>query len=106
MEAAYIMVYLWKQAVEKAGNTDDLEAVRQAAYGQTFDAPEGLVTLNSNHHLSKFVRIDQVRADGLFKIVYETKAAVKPVPWNQLIQGTKGLACDWSNPAKGGKYKI
>jgi urea transport system substrate-binding protein len=106
MEAAYIMVYLWKQAVEKAGNTDDLEAVRQAAYGQTFDAPEGLVTLNSNHHLSKFVRIGQVRADGLFKIVYETKAAVKPVPWNQLIQGTKGLACDWSNPAKGGKYKI
>jgi len=28
MEAAYIMVYLWKQAVEKAGTADDLDKVR------------------------------------------------------------------------------
>lgn len=105
MEAAYIMVYLWKQAVEKAKSTD-LEAVRKAAIGQTFDAPEGLVTLENNHHISKFVRIGEVGDDGLFKIVSESKAAVKPVPWNQFVAETKGLACDWSNPAKGGKYKI
>jgi len=42
MEAAYIMVYLWKQAVEAAGTTD-VEAVRAAAIGQEFDAPEGPV---------------------------------------------------------------
>jgi urea transport system substrate-binding protein len=106
MEAAYIMVYLWKQAVEKAGTADDLEKVRTAALGQTFDAPEGKVTLENNHHLAKVVRIGQVREDGLFDIVFDTKTAVKPVPWNQFVKDTKGFACDWSDPAKGGKYKV
>ena len=105
MEAAYIMVYLWKQAVEKAGTADDLDKVKAGAYGQTFDAPEGKVTMNPNHHLSKFVRIGEVGEDGLFKIVFETKDAVKPIPWNQFVAETKGFACDWSDPKKGGKFK-
>ncbi len=105
MEAAYIMVYLWKQAVEKA-KTTDIEAVRKAALGQTFNAPGGTVTLENNHHLAKFVRLGEVAEDGLFKIVYETPKAVSPDPWNQLVAETKGYACDWSDPAKGGKYKI
>ncbi|NMF67271.1 urea ABC transporter substrate-binding protein [Brasilonema octagenarum] len=104
MEAAYIAVYLWKQAVEKAGSPD-LAKVRAAAYGQTIDAPEGKVTVNANHHISKVVRIGQVRDDGLFDIIYATPAPVEPVPWNQFVKETKGFACDWSDPAKGGKYK-
>ena len=104
MEAAYIAVYLWKQAVEQA-KTTDLEPVRKAAIGQSFDAPEGKVTLESNHHISKFVRIGEVADNGLFKIVYSTDKAVAPVPWNQFVAETKGLACDWSDPSKGGKYK-
>jgi len=104
MEAAYIMVYLWKQAVEKA-KTTDIEAVRKAAIGQTFDAPEGQVTLENNHHISKFVRIGEVADDGLFKIVYSTDKAVSPIPWNQYVAETKGYSCDWSDPKKGGKYK-
>jgi len=106
MEAAYIMVYLWKQAVEKAGTADDLEAVRMAAIGQTFDAPEGLVKMNANHHISKTVRIGQVRDDGLFDIVWSTKEPLDPIPWNQFVPATKGFACDWSDPNKGGKFKI
>ena len=106
MEAAYIMVYLWKQAVEKAGTADDLEAVRMAAIGQTFDAPEGLVKMNANHHISKTVRIGQVRDDGLFDIVWSTKKPIDPIPWNQFVPATKGFACDWSDPNKGGKFKI
>ncbi len=105
MEAAYIAVYLWKQAVEKAGTADDLTKVRAAAYGQTFTAPEGQVTLQPNHHLAKIVRIGQVKEDGLFEIVNATGSAVKPVPWNQFVEATKGFACDWSDPIKGGKYK-
>jgi urea transport system substrate-binding protein len=104
MEAAYIAVYLWKQAVEKAGTTD-LEKVRAAAVGQTLDAPEGKVTMDANHHISKIVRIGEVRQDGLFDIVYATPAPVEPVPWNQFVKETKGFACDWTDPAKGGKYK-
>ncbi|MDB9495579.1 urea ABC transporter substrate-binding protein [Spirulina major CS-329] len=105
MEAAYIMVYLWKQAVEEAGTTD-LEAVRAAAIGQTFDAPEGLVTMNANHHISKTVRIGEVNEEGLFDIVFSTDGPVDPQPWNQYVPETKGFACDWSDPEKGGKYKV
>jgi urea transport system substrate-binding protein len=105
MEAAYLMVYLWKQAVEAAGTADDLEAVRMAAIGQEFDAPEGKVKMYPNHHISKTVRIGEVRDDGLFNIVWSTEGPVAPIPWNQYVPETKGYACDWSDPNKGGKYK-
>lgn len=105
MEAAYIQVYLWKQAVEKAKTADDLDKVRVAALGQTFKAPEGTVTLENNHHLAKVVRIGEVRDDGLFDIVYSSDKAVAPIPWNQYVAETKGFACDWSDPSKGGKFK-
>ncbi|MEB3826179.1 urea ABC transporter substrate-binding protein [Phormidium sp. CCY1219] len=106
MEAAYIMVNLWKQAVEKAGNAADLEAVRKAAWGQTFQAPGGIVKLSPNNHLAKTVRIGEVGEDGMFKIIYATEAPVEPIPWNQYVAETKGFACDWSEPTKGGKYKM
>ncbi|MGD1903301.1 MAG: urea ABC transporter substrate-binding protein [Geitlerinemataceae cyanobacterium] len=105
MEAAYIMVYLWKQAAEKAGDAYDLEAVRAAAYGETFAAPGGTVTMNPNHHISKTVRIGEIRDDGMFEIVSATDAPVDPIPWNQYVPETKGFACDWSDPEKGGKYE-
>lgn len=105
MAAAYTAVYLWKQAVETAGTSEDLEKVREAVYGQTFEAPGGTVRMETNHHLSKFVRIGQVQEDGLFKVVYSTKSLVKPVAWNQFMSYSKGYACDWSDPTKGGKYQ-
>jgi len=105
MEAAYIAVYLWKQAVEKAKTADDLEKVRAAAYGQSLDAPEGKVMMNANHHLSKVVRIGEIEKSGQFKVVFSTDKAIAPVPWNQFVAETKGFACDWSDPKKGGKYK-
>jgi urea transport system substrate-binding protein len=108
MEAGYISVHIWKQAVEKAGTAGtptDLEKVRAAAYGQKFAAPEGPVTMNNNHHISKTVRIGEIRDDGLFEIVYETAKPVDPVPWNQYVADTKGFVCDWTktgvdNPGK------
>jgi urea transport system substrate-binding protein len=106
MEAAYMMLYLWKQAVEKAGDAYDLEAVRKAVIGQEFAAPEGLATMNANHHLSKTVRLGQVREDGLFDIVWATDGPIAPQAWNQYVEATKGYACDWTDPAKGEKYKI
>ncbi len=104
MEAAYTSVYLWKQAVEKAGTADDIPAVRSAAIGQSFNAPSGRVTLNRNHHLTKPCRVGQVQANGQFKIVYETRAIV-PQPWNQQVPETRGDACDWTDPKRGRRYK-
>lgn len=110
MEAAYISVNIWKQAVEKAGDAGtptDLEKVRQAAYGQKFAAPEGPVTMNTNHHISKTVRIGEIRDDGLFEIVSETPGPVDPLPWNQFVADTKGFTCDWtkSDVDNPGKFK-
>ncbi|MEO0708359.1 MAG: urea ABC transporter substrate-binding protein [Cyanobacteria bacterium J06649_5] len=104
MAAAYTAVYLWKQAVEAAGTTN-ISAVREAAYGQTFEAPGGTVTLQPNHHLTKPVRIGKIREDGLFEIVWTTEEPIPPTPWNQYVADTKGYACDWSDNSKGGKYQ-
>ncbi|MBW4513805.1 MAG: urea ABC transporter substrate-binding protein [Timaviella obliquedivisa GSE-PSE-MK23-08B] len=114
MEAGYISVNIWKQAVEKAGGAGsptDLEKVRAAAYGQAFDAPEGPVKMNNNHHISKTVRIGEVRDDGQFEIVYSTPQPVDPIPWNQFVTETKGFTCDWTKTdvksgETAGKYKI
>jgi urea transport system substrate-binding protein len=106
MQSAYIMVYLWKQAVEKSGTFANLNAVRAAALGQQIMAPEGMVRIENNHHLSKTVRIGQVRDDGLFEIIHSTDKPILPNPWSQLIKETKNYRCDWSNPQKGGKYQM
>eukprot|EP00933_Yihiella_yeosuensis_P059081 TRINITY_DN5_c0_g1_i1.p1 TRINITY_DN5_c0_g1~~TRINITY_DN5_c0_g1_i1.p1 ORF type:complete len:1247 (+),score=307.98 TRINITY_DN5_c0_g1_i1:184-3741(+) len=105
MEAAYISVKLWAQAVALAG-TFDLDAVRRSIIGQAFWAAEGEVTMESNHHISKFVRLGQVLASGDFKMVYESSRAVFPEPWNTFVKKSRGYACDWNDPVnKGGFYK-
>ena len=53
MEAAYFGVYVWKQAVEKAGRTD-VDAVRKPTYGQKFLAPGGEIKMDeANDHTHK-----------------------------------------------------
>lgn len=106
MEAAYLAVFLWRNSVETAKTASDLDKVRQAAIGQKYLGPGAEVTIQPNHHISKIVRIGQIRDDGLFDIVYETPEPVAPIAWNQYVAETKGFACDWSDPAKGGKYKM
>lgn len=82
-EAAYDAVYLWKAACEKAGSfevDDVLGAIRTGEI--SFNAPEGTVTINgTNQHLTKPVRIGEVREDGLIYEVYSTPAAVDPDPY-------------------------
>src|SRR5262245_41584262 len=88
MEAAYIGVYMWKQAVEKA-KSFDVDKVRVATYGQTFKAPSGITSKmdEKNHHLHKAVFIGEVKADGQFNVVWKTKGPVKAVPWSPYIPG-------------------
>jgi urea transport system substrate-binding protein len=93
IEAAYFGVYLWKQAVEKAGGTD-VDAVRQAAYGQEFLAPGGMVKLDErNHHTWKPVLVGEVLKDGQFKVVSRSQGLVRPEPWSEYTNPDKG--CDW-----------
>lgn len=80
IESAYLQVYLWKQAVEKAGMFE-VDRVREAAYGQTFAAPGGLVRIENNNHLWKTCRIGKILPNGQFQIVWTSEQPIKPLPW-------------------------
>jgi urea transport system substrate-binding protein len=88
MEATYIGMHMWKQAVEKAKSTDT-DKVIAAMAGQTFPAPGGFTsTMDAkNHHLHKPVFIGEVKADGQFNVVWKTPAPVKAKPWSPYIEG-------------------
>ena len=88
MEATYIGVYMWKQAVEKAKSTDT-DKVIAAMAGQTFKAPSGFDAKmdEKNHHLHKPVFVGEVKADGQFNIVWKTPGPVKAKPWSPYIAG-------------------
>src|SRR5690554_812272 len=86
MEATYVGINMWKQAVEKAGSTE-VDKVREAMAGQTFDAPSGyqLQMDANNHHLHKPVMIGQIRGDGQFDVVYKTPKTIAAEPWSPYI---------------------
>src|SRR5207247_10020721 len=74
MEATYIGIYMWKQAVEKA-KSFDVAKVSDALAGQTFKAPSGSVATmdEKNHNLQKPVYIAEGKADGQFNVEWTTK---------------------------------
>ena len=88
MEATYIGINMWAQAVKKAGSTD-VDKVIKAMAGQTFPAPGGFMSKmdEKNHHLHKPVFIGEVKADGQFKVVWKTPGPVKAQPWSPFIEG-------------------
>ncbi|MCY1512887.1 Aliphatic amidase expression-regulating protein [compost metagenome] len=90
MEATYVGIHMWAQAVKKAGTTDT-DKVRAAMYGQTFKAPDGFtLTMGENHHLYKPVMIGEVKGDGQFSVVWKTPKAVRAQPWSPFISGNEG----------------
>jgi urea transport system substrate-binding protein len=98
MEATYIGFNMWKQAVEQAGTTD-VDAVRQAMYGQEVpNLTGGIAVMNTNHHLSKPVLIGEVQDDGQFDIVWETEGTVVGDAWSDFLPESAKLTADWTYP--------
>ncbi|HOA95561.1 MAG TPA: transporter substrate-binding protein, partial [Quisquiliibacterium sp.] len=91
MEATYVGIHMWKQAVE-AAKTTDVDKVIAAMGGQKFKAPCGfeLTMDKTNHHLHKPVMIGEIRADGQFNVVYKTKGPIRAQPWSPFIPGNEG----------------
>jgi urea transport system substrate-binding protein len=91
MEATYLGIMMWKQAVEKAKSTDTDKVVAAMA-GQTYKAPSGITSKmdEKNHHLHKSVFIGEVQADGQFKVVWKTPGPVQADPWSDYIAENKG----------------
>jgi urea transport system substrate-binding protein len=88
MEATYVGVHMWKQAVEKA-KSFDTDKVIAAMAGQSFKAPDGFTIKmdEKNHHLHKPVLIGEVKADGQFNVVWKTPGPIKAQPWSPFIPG-------------------
>ncbi|SCE82249.1 urea-binding protein [Micromonospora matsumotoense] len=92
MEAAYVAVHLWKSMVEKAG-TFEVEKVRTASGGITYDAPEGLVTVDGpTQHIAKTARIGKVGGDGLITEVWNSGKPITPDPYLKSYPWASGLS--------------
>jgi urea transport system substrate-binding protein len=98
MEAHYIGFNMWAQAVEQAGTTD-VDAVRQAMYGQKVaNLTGGVAVMNTNHHLSKPVLIGEIQGDGQFDVVTSTDGVVVGDAWSDFIPESAKLTADWTFP--------
>ncbi len=99
MEATYIGIKMWAQAVLQAGTTD-VDAVRQAMGYQTFKAPSGYeIRMDpKNHHLHKPVFIGEIREDGQFDIVWQTDGPIRAEPWSPYLPDSAKKVADWTYP--------
>ena len=90
MEATYIGINMWKQAVEQAGTTD-VDKVIEAMGGQTFEAPDGYTVKmdETNHHLHKPVCIGEIQPNGQFDVVWQTDGPIRAQPWSPFIEGNE-----------------
>ena len=90
MEATYVGMMMWAQAVTKAKSTEP-DKVIAAMGGQTFNAPDGFEIKmdEKNHHLWKPVFIGEVQANGQFNVVWKTKGPIRAQPWSQYIEGNE-----------------
>lgn len=81
MEASFIGLHLWVQAVQSAESTNPA-LIYKTIREQSINAPQGIVSIDGrNHHLRKYIRVGQARTNGHFKIIWETEHAVRPVPF-------------------------
>ena len=98
MEATFIGFRMWAQAVAQAGTTD-VNAVRQAMYGQRFKAPSGFeVVMNTDHHLSKPVMIGKVNSSGTFDVIWQSINPVRADAWSKYLPESAKRTADWTFP--------
>src|SRR5262249_2009328 len=81
LEASYLGVHLWAQAVQAAGS-EDVADIRRALCGQRFQAPEGEVRVDPDtQHLWKTARVARITSKGTAQIVWPSVEPVRPVPF-------------------------
>jgi urea transport system substrate-binding protein len=98
MEATLIGFRMWAQAVVQAGTTD-VNAVRQAMYGQRIKAPSGFeVVMNTNHHLSKPVMIGKINSSGTFDIIWQSINPIRADAWSKYLPDSAKRTADWTFP--------
>ncbi|MBL8682146.1 MAG: urea ABC transporter substrate-binding protein [Myxococcales bacterium] len=111
MEAAFVGVQLWAQAVRSIGEFSP-RAARLGMLSQSVEAPEGVVAIDADTgHCWKSVRIGRARRDGQFDIVWNSDRPARPEPfpiyrseaeWQRFLRALyEGWGARWSAPARG-----
>ena len=95
MEAHVIGFNLWVKAVQKAGTTDTEKVIAALPGLETPNLTGGIAKLLPNHHITKPVYIGEVRADGQFDVVWQTKGTVPGDAWSDFLPSSKDIEADW-----------
>jgi urea transport system substrate-binding protein len=95
MESAYTQVYLWREAVEKAGSLSAADVRSVLEKNVSFEGPGGPVKIDpKNHHTFKRLRIGRVLPNQQFEILYESPEQLQPEPYPAFA--FPGWSCDWT----------
>jgi urea transport system substrate-binding protein len=99
MVAAYDGLMIWAQAAEEAG-TGDPKAVMSRFDRQSFDAPEGIVTIDPESRVTwRPFCLGKARSDGQFDLAWSIGKPIQPVTfvatrsraqWQGLLDELKG----------------
>ncbi|MBM3608766.1 MAG: urea ABC transporter substrate-binding protein [Alphaproteobacteria bacterium] len=95
MEAHVIGFRMWVKAVEKAGTIDPDKVIAALPGTEAPNLTGGISKMLPNHHITKPVMIGEIRADGQFDVVWQTKELVPGDAWSDFLPGSKDLIADW-----------
>jgi len=95
MEAHVIGFNMWVKAVEKVGTTDPDKVIDALPGIKAPNLTGGISEMLPNHHITKPVFIGEIRADGQFDVVWQTRGLVPGDAWTDYLEGSKDLEADW-----------
>jgi urea transport system substrate-binding protein len=95
MEAHVIGFNMWIKALEKAKTTDPDKVIDAIVGVEVPNLTGGVSKMLPNHHITKPVLIGEIRADGQFDVVWQTKDLVPGDAWTDYLEGSKDLEADW-----------
>jgi len=78
----YVDVYVWKAAAEKAQSTEPAKVRAAAVTLDAIPTPMGPVKFIDNNSIVQPAYIGQSQADGQFKIIWTSPAAINPDPYD------------------------
>src|SRR6218665_822505 len=95
MEAHVVGFAMWVKAVEKVKSTDPDKVIDALPGIEAKNLTGGISKMLPNHHITKPVFIGEIRADGQFDVVWQTKDLVPGDAWTDFLDGSKDLEADW-----------
>jgi urea transport system substrate-binding protein len=95
MEAHVIGFNMWVKAVEKAKSFEPDKVIDAIIGIEVPNLTGGTSKMLPNHHITKPVMIGEIKADGQFDVVWQTKGLVPGDAWSDFLDGSKDLEADW-----------